>query len=138
MRALVLSLAVVAAVGCGGKAAEQPAAKTPAMSPDERAIRQTLSRYVDAVRANDVHATCELTAQEVLDKLKALGGTCEEAFASQVAKGGPHYSITITSVTIKGDRAMARGNAVEGGKPRDGGSPMVREHGRWLMTLDMP
>jgi hypothetical protein len=59
-------------------------------------------------------------------------------FSGQVAKGGPHYKLTIRSVTVTGDRALVRGKAVEGGKLRDGGSPMVRENGRWLMTLKTP
>ena len=50
------------------------------------------------------------------------------------AEAGPEYTLTTTSVVIKGDRAMTRGKAVESDGPRNGDQPLVRENGRWLIT----
>jgi hypothetical protein len=119
----------VAVAGCGGAAAEQPA-----MSPDERAIRDTLAQYVAAVRANDAAAVCRLTASELRDEIEAFGTTCESVLARQVREGGPRYRLTTTSVTVRGNRAMTRGRAVESDGPRSGDQPLVREGGRWLLT----
>ena len=45
--------------------------------------------------------------------------------AEPTRKGGPHYSITTTSVVITGDRAITRGKAVESDGPRSGDQPLV-------------
>jgi hypothetical protein len=131
LAAILLALALSA---CGAEA-EQPAApEKPAMSADERAIRDTLKRYVAATRANDPKGVCAVTAREVIDQIEALGSTCESFVAEPTRKGGPNYSITTTSVVITGDRAMTRGKAVESDGPRSGDQPLVRENGRWLLT----
>jgi ketosteroid isomerase-like protein len=104
------------------------------MSADERAIRQTLERYVAAVRANDATAVCRLTAREVLDTIDAIGTDCEAVIGEQVAEGGPRYQLITESVQVTGDYAMTRGRAVESDGPRDGDQPLVREGGRWLLT----
>jgi ketosteroid isomerase-like protein len=122
-------LLVLILVACGGDDAAPPA-----MSADERAIRQTLERYVVAVRANDPGAVCRLTAREVLDTIEAIGTDCESVIADQVAEGGPRYELTTESVQVTGDHAMTRGRAVESDGPRDGDQPLVREGGRWLLT----
>ena len=122
-RLLVLALLVLA--GCGGT---EPAAP---MSTDERAIRATLSAYVDAVRANDPARVCGLTAREVLDE---LGGACEEAISAEIAKRGPKFTLETRAVAVQGDFAMSRGRAVDSDGPRNGDQPLVREHGRWLLT----
>jgi ketosteroid isomerase-like protein len=124
-----VAVVCVALAGCGGAAAEQPA-----MSPDERAIRDTLAQYVAAVRADDAAAVCRLTAREVLDQIAAFGTTCESFVARQVAEGGPRYELVTTSVTVRGDRAMTRGRAVDSDGPRSGDQPLVREGGRWRLT----
>jgi ketosteroid isomerase-like protein len=120
--------------GCGAEAERAAAPKKPEMSADERAIRDTLKRYVDATRANDPKGVCAVTAREVIDQIEALGATCESFVAEPTRKGGPNYSITTTSVVVTGDRAMTRGKAVESDGPRSGDQPLVRENGRWLLT----
>jgi hypothetical protein len=127
-------LSVLALSACGAEAEKPAAAPKPAMSADERAIRDTLARYVAATRANDPKGVCAVTAREVIDQIEALGSTCERFVAEPTRKGGPHYSITTTSVVITGDRAMTRGKAVESDGPRSGDQPLVRENGRWLLT----
>ena len=121
----LLGLALLVLAGCGGT---EPAAP---MSTDERAIRATLSAYVDAVRTNDPARVCGLTAREVLDE---LGGTCEEAISAEIAKRGPKFALNTRAVVVQGDYAMTRGQAVDAGGPRNGDQPLVREHGRWLLT----
>ncbi|HET6551025.1 MAG TPA: nuclear transport factor 2 family protein [Solirubrobacter sp.] len=121
----------VAVAGCGGAAAEQPA-----MSADERAIRETLAQYVAAVRANDPAAVCRLTAGEVIEQIEAFGTSCESVLGRQVRAGGPRYRLTTTSVSVRGNRAMTRGRAVESDGPRSGDQPLVREGGRWLLTTN--
>jgi ketosteroid isomerase-like protein len=122
-----------ALAGCGDAAPAPPAA-TPARSADERAIRQTLERYVAAVRANDPRAVCRLTAREVLATIDAIGTDCETMIADQVAEGGPRFALTTESIQVSGDYAMTRGRAVESDGPRSGDQPLVRERGRWLLT----
>jgi hypothetical protein len=117
--------------GCGA-AAEEPAA--PAMSADERAIRETLDRYAAAIRAGDTAGACRLMAREVHDTIRAIGTDCEAVLADRVREGGADYELTTDTVTISGNRAMTRGRAVESDGPRDGGQPMVREGSRWLLT----
>jgi ketosteroid isomerase-like protein len=124
VRRLVL-FALIVLAGCGGS---EPAAP---MSADERAIRATLSAYVDAVRANDPARVCGLTAREVLDE---LGGACEEAISAEIAKRGPKFTLDTRAITVQGNYAMTRGQAVDAGGPRSGDQPLVREHGRWLLT----
>ena len=121
-----MSLLVV--VGCGGS---EPAAP---MSADERAIRATLSRYVEAVRANDPARVCRLTAREVLSEIAALGATCEAVIADEIAKRGPKFTLDTQAIDVHGDFAMTRGRAVDENGPRSGDQPLVRENGRWLLT----
>src|SRR3954447_19445112 len=121
MRVVVL-LALVLCVQACGTEAEQPATSspTPAVSADERAIRETLERYVQATRANDPRGVCALTARELVDQIKALGSTCERFVADRLREGGPKFTLTTTSVEVRGDRAMLRGRAVESDGERSG------------------
>src|SRR5688572_2405634 len=121
-----MSLLLVA--GCGGS---EPAAP---MSADERAIRATLTEYVEAVRANDPAAVCRLTAREVLSEIAAAGISCESVIGAEIAKRGPQFTLETRAVAVQGDYAMTRGQAVDAGGPRNGDQPLVRERGRWLLT----
>jgi hypothetical protein len=135
MRAVVAVLGLLVVLGgCGAEAERVAAPPTPAMSADERAIRDTLKRYAQATRANDPKGVCAVTAREVIDQLEALGTTCERFVAKPTAEAGRDYTLTTTSVRIRGDRAMTRGRAVERDGPRSGDQPLVRENGRWLVT----
>lgn len=129
MRIASLLTLVLCLSACGAATAERPA-----MSSDERAIRDTLQRYVDATRANDPRGVCAVMAREVVDKIEAFGSTCESFVADRVREGGPKFALTTTSVVVRGDRAMTRGRAVESDGPRKGDQPLVRENGRWLLT----
>ena len=97
-----------------------------------------LKRYEQATRANDPRGVCAVTAREVIDEIEAFGTTCESVVADQTKEGGPKYTLTTTSVEVRGDRAMTRGRAVESDGPRDGSQPLVRERGRWLLTTKAP
>lgn len=136
MRKLVLVALLLVAAGCGGADAETQAA--PPMSADERAIRAVLERYEQATRANDPRGVCAVTAREVIDEIEAFGTTCEEFVAEPTKEGGPKYTLTTTSVEVRGNRAFARGKAVESDGPRSGDQPLVREKGRWLLTTKAP
>jgi hypothetical protein len=127
---LIPLLCVLAA--CGTDTATAPS--KPAMSADERAIRDTLKRYEAANRANDPKGVCATTAQEVIDQIEAFGLTCEAFVADAVRESGPDFKLTTTSVEITGDYAMTRGRAVERDGPRSGDQPLVRENGRWRIT----
>jgi ketosteroid isomerase-like protein len=135
--AVPLLLALVLAACGGGPGDEQPVqggAAQPSMSADERAIRATLERYEQAVRANDPAAVCALTAREVLDTIEEVGAECESMIAAQVKEGGPQFELRTNSVQVDGDYAMTRGQAVESDGPRSGDQPLVREGDRWLLT----
>jgi hypothetical protein len=135
MRSVCLLALVVCLAACGADAERATTASpTPAMSADERAIRDTLDRYVKATRANDPRAVCAVTARELIDQIEALGSTCERFFADRLREGGPKFALSTTSVEIHGDRAMTRGRAGETDRPPSGGQPLVRENGRWLLT----
>jgi ketosteroid isomerase-like protein len=132
MRVVALVSLLFALAACGTDTATAPS--KPAMSADERAIRETLKRYEAANRANDPKGVCATTAQEVIDQIEKFGLTCEAFVADAVRESGPNYRLVTTSVEIKGDYAMSRGTAVEADGKRSGDQPLVRENGRWLIT----
>jgi hypothetical protein len=134
MRVVVLLVLLLAVAACGEETVASKPAATPAMSADERAIRETLKRYEAANRANDPKGVCATTAREVLDQIEKFGLTCEAFVADAVRESGPDFKLTTTSVEITGDHAMTRGKAVERDGPRSGDQPLVRENGRWLIT----
>ena len=103
---------------------------------DEAAIRDTISRYQAAVRANDAKTICtELLGQEFRDAGKASGQSCEQLWGDQIAKGGPKYKIVVQSVRIEGDRALVKTRSVESdGRTRYDKQPLTRINGRWLLT----
>jgi ketosteroid isomerase-like protein len=103
---------------------------------DEAAIRDTISRYQAAVRANDAKTICtELLGQEFRDAGKASGQSCEQLWGDQIAKGGPKYKIVVQSVRIEGDRALAKTRSIESdGRTRYDKQPLTRINGRWLLT----
>jgi hypothetical protein len=103
---------------------------------DNAAIRDTISRYQTAVRANDVKTICnELLGQEFRDAGKSTGVSCEELWSDQVAKGGPKYTITVQSIRIEGDRALVKTRSTESdGRERFDKQPLTRVDGRWLLT----
>jgi hypothetical protein len=103
---------------------------------DEAAIRDTIGRYQEAVRANDVKTICnQLLGQEFRDAGKSTGVSCEQLWGDQVAKGGPKYKITIQSIRIQGDRALVKTRSTEAdGRERRDTQPLTRVDGRWLLT----
>jgi hypothetical protein len=103
---------------------------------DEAAIRDTISRYEAAVRANDVKTICnELLGQEFRDAGKSSGVSCEQLWGDQVAKGGPKYKIVVQSVRIEGNRALAKTRSIESdGRSRYDKQPLTKIDGRWLLT----
>jgi hypothetical protein len=124
MKRLVLLCAVLLAA-CGSEP-----------TGDEAAIRDTISRYQTAVRANDVKTICnELLGQEFRDAGKSTGVSCEQLWGDQVAQGGPKYEITVQSIRIEGDRAIVKTRSVEqDGHKRSDTQPLTRIDGRWLLT----
>jgi hypothetical protein len=103
---------------------------------NEAAIRDTISRYQAAVRANDVKTICnQLLGQEFRDAGKSTGVSCEQLWGDQVAKGGPKYEIRVQSIRIQGDRALVKTRSVENdGRPRSDTQPLTKVDGRWLLT----
>jgi hypothetical protein len=124
MKRLVLVCAVFVAA-CGGEP-----------TGDEAAIRDTISRYQAAVRANDVKTICnQLLGQEFRDAGKSTGVSCEQLWGDQVAKGGPKYKIVVQSIRIEGDRALVKTRSIESdGRTRYDKQPLTRVDGRWLLT----
>jgi hypothetical protein len=105
-------------------------------SGDEAAIRDTISRYQAAVRANDAKTICnELLGQEFRDAGKSRGVSCEKLWGEQIAQGGPKYKITVQSIRIEGDRALVKTRSTESdGRERFDKQPLTRVNGRWLLT----
>ena len=124
MKRLVLVCAVVLAA-CGSEP-----------TGDEAAIRDTISRYQAAVRANDPKTICnELLGQEFRDAGKNSGVSCEKLWGDQIAQGGPKYKITVQSIRIEGDRALVKTRSTESdGRERYDKQPLTRINGRWLLT----
>src|SRR5262245_21636077 len=99
----LLVVCVLFVVACGGEP-----------TGDQAAIRDTISRYQAAVRANDPKTICnELLGQEFRDAGKASGRSCEQVWGDQIAKGGPKYKIVVQSVRIEGDRALVKTRSTE-------------------------
>jgi len=124
MKRLILLCAVLV-VACGGKP-----------TGDQAAIRETISRYQAAVRANDPKTICdELLGQEFRDAGKRSGVSCEQLWGDQIAKGGPKYKIVVQSIRIEGDRALVKTRSIESdGRTRYDKQPLTRVNGRWLLT----
>jgi ketosteroid isomerase-like protein len=103
---------------------------------DEAAIRDTISRYQAAVRANDAKTICtQLLGQEFRDAGKASGRSCEQVWGDQIVKGGPKYKIVVQSVRIQGDRALVKTRSIESdGRTRYDKQPLTRINGHWLLT----
>ena len=126
----ILCVLALVLAGCG-----EASSATPAAGGDEGAVRAALADYQAAVRANDPKAICDRLLSPSVTKVARAGGvSCEELVGDQVAKGGPGYTITVRSVAVTGDRAVADIHAVERDDARDTKQPLAREHGRWVLT----
>ncbi len=125
MKRVLLVCALFVVAGCGSEP-----------TGDEAAIRDTISRYQTAVRANDVKTICnQLLGQEFRDAGKSTGLSCEQLWGDQVAKGGPKYKIDVQSIRIEGDRALVKTRSTESdGRERFDKQPLTRVGGRWLLT----
>jgi ketosteroid isomerase-like protein len=136
MRILCVLVLAALVAACGGeepgKPTERPAAT---VGGDEGAVRSALAAYQAAVRASDTKAICDrLLSTSVTKAVEAGGLSCEEFVGDQVAKGGPRYTVTVRSVAVTGDRAVADIHAVERDDSRDTKQPLAREGGRWVLT----
>lgn len=156
-RPLIALLAAVLLAGCGAdggggstSSAQTPTAtpaKTPTPSPTATAsatpgpaaapVAAALRRYAAAVRRGDARTICrDLLAREVLQRVERAGGSCvENLIEPRVAEGGPSYAISIRSIEVDGDRAVAEITATESDGPRSSTQPLVRERGRWRLGV---
>jgi hypothetical protein len=155
--AVLLALPVLALAGCGSSSDDAPAAPektaaapaatatrtasasasaSAAMSADEKAIRKTLDGFVAAVRAGDTRKVCaRYTARELIRRIEALGSDCQSFSADRVQEGGPQFRLEVSSVRVTGNRALVRARSYESDGARPGNTPLVREGGRWLLTV---
>ncbi len=151
---LIAVLAAAALAGCGDGDARPAASATPTATstptataapaadpaatsgPEGRAIAATLRRYAAAVRAGDARTICrDLLARAVLARVEAAGGSCaRHLVAPRIDEGGPQYGIAIRSISVSGDRAVARITASERDGARDSRQPLVREAGGWRLS----
>jgi hypothetical protein len=145
--AVLLTLPALLLAACGSSSQDEPPARQTATatatqaaatggSADEQAIRAALAGYAAAVRAGDTQKVCaRYMARELIKRIEALGGDCKSFTADRVKDGGPQYRLEVSSVEVTGDRAMVRARSYESDGARPGDTPMVREGGRWLMTI---
>ena len=157
-RLLILVLAATALAGCGddgsGSDARPAASATPTTTstpaatatpttdpatsgPEAAAIAATLRRYAAAVRAGDARTICrDLLSREVLARVEASGGDCaRNLVAPRIEEGGPEYGIAIRSISVGGRRAVAEITASERDGTRDSRQPLVREDGKWRLSV---
>lgn len=155
-RALLLVLTAAALVGCGDGGADtdtgpavtatprSAATATPSPTtdpaatsgPERAAVAATLRRYAAAVRAGDARTICrDLLAREVRTRVEAAGGSCRDLVAPRIDEGGPQYGIAIRSISVSGDRALARITASERDGARDSRQALVREGGDWRLSV---
>jgi hypothetical protein len=134
-------------LGCGEGQPSRPAAATAtpsrtaaasaAVSPEQQAVERVLARYAQAVRGGDAGAICTtLLSREVLRRVEQAGGDCErDLIADAVKAGGPAYALTVSTVDVEGSRATARTVVKDrsGTRPQD--QPLVRERGRWKLSV---
>jgi len=109
----------------------------PAADAESEAVAAAIERYAAAVRAGDERTICtQLLSRKVLERVKTAGGDCErDLIASAVADGGPEYRIEVESIDVSGDEATARTRAIERDGPRTQAQPLVREGGRWKLSI---
>ena len=117
---LILALLCAAAATAGG------------CGDDEEDVRDTLSRYAQAVEKKDYQELCdELLAKQLLDNLQTVGLPCELALQRGFADV-QKPSITVRSVKIDGDEAtaVARTDAANQ-EPSEDTIRLVKEDGDW-------
>jgi hypothetical protein len=149
MRRMLLAMVLVlCAAGCGDSDAEPPRASSPAptatagaaaaatVSPTDP-VAAAIERYAAAVRAGDAATICsDLLSRAVLERVKSAGGDCErDLIADAVAAGGPAYKVVVESVQFSGSDATARSQVTDRRGTRAQTQPLVREGGRWKLTV---
>jgi hypothetical protein len=116
---LIAVLALVALAGCGG----DPEAEASA----------AVAAYVDALRAGDAEAVCELLTEAELADLEAAGSCTdvfERAFSVLDEEGVRIPEYEIANVTVNGDS----GEATLIAAATEEVLPLARENGEWLLA----
>lgn len=140
-------IGLLALAGCGDSEPEPPRASTPTPSPQATAtatavpasdpVAAAIERYAAAVRAGDAKTICsELLSEEVLERVKTAGGSCErDLIADAIARGGPGYKLVVESVLLDGSRATARTRVTDPEGTQTQTQPLVREGESWKLSI---
>ena len=63
------------------------------------------------------------------------GGSCErDLMGPRMEEGGSDYAIGVTSIDVRGDRAVAQITATERDGPRETRQELVRQRGTWRLA----
>jgi hypothetical protein len=127
--ALLAALALLAA-GCG---ADSEGGGDGASG--DQQVRTVVARFGVATRAKDYQEICDnLLAQDLVDKIEAIGLPCESALQRGLGDVR-NPTLAINEVSISGSRALVSiHTSAAGQKPSDDALQVVRENGEWKIA----
>ena len=127
---LVPLVTLVPLAGCGARSAD-PANR---FSGERRAVAETVYRLQDAGKAADARTICtQLFATQLTNELRSAGRDCEKGLTARF-KIAADFSLSVESVVVAGDQAVARVRSNDSGKDRFDRLLLRREAGRWRIS----
>jgi hypothetical protein len=104
---------------------------------DQRAVRETLARYEQAINEGDVGMFCKQFATSYIDRLASNDLTCESAYSTLLVDAGD-VTLDVLSVKISDSRARARIRISGDGPTSEGIFALAREAGAWHIEATGP
>jgi len=101
----------------------------------EDEVRETLDRYAEATREKDYQALCDdLLASDLVERIRNAGLPCEVALRTGL-EGRQNPTLTVLSVEVNGDEALARLRGTAVGEPTGTSTyRLVREDDNWHIS----
>jgi predicted lipid-binding transport protein (Tim44 family) len=133
---IALLAVLVAAAALAGCAPQQSSSsdKVSQFRGDQRAAAQAVEDLESAAQDGDEAKICtQLLAKALADRLAAAGRGCTNAVKAAI-KDTDSIDMTVESVRVNGDRAIARVKFETGKKDRRGNVVLTREGGRWRVA----
>lgn len=129
--ALVLAALALAAGGCTSSGGSGDSATD--FQGEKRRVADAVEDFESAGSGGDQDEICSrILATELVDRLEELGG-CRR-LVDGALEDVDTFGLTVESVTITGDRAVARVTTDTGDRERAATLRLVREGGRWKVA----
>jgi dihydroxyacetone kinase len=132
MRRALLSLPIALALLAAGCAGDTSSAGE--FEGEQRAVADKVEKLQSAGEARDGQAICdEVLARSLRDQIKAAGADCAQELDKAI-QDADDFDLEVESVTVRGDRAIARVKGRDGGGDRVRTFRFVREGGDWRVA----